>query len=302
MERSREMPSLAAALAQSKLLVAVMAALLVITLASPVVIITQGDRAGKAGRHADLAAIQEEVAPKGGRILPVRWGNLGRRMLDDGVIAEDKLARPLFGLPELPPALRVYLSDSAPEQIELTQENAGFWLEMLWGLGLANRNALLEKGPMTEDTDRLASTAGYEGGVRKGMALYDKFTYITLSPEQQGLVEDIASRVYRPCCANPTSFPDCNHGMAALGLIELMVSQGAAREDIYQAVLALNSYWFTQTYQDIAYFYHSRGMDYTQVLASEILSRELSSGPAYQALHKELGHIPWPNSTGASGC
>ena len=39
------------------------------------------------------------------------------------------------------------------------------------------------------------------------------------------IVEEIAGNIYRPCCGNSTAFPDCNHGMAMLGLIELMVSQ-----------------------------------------------------------------------------
>lgn len=290
---------------RSKFLLGVMVGLLAFTLASPAIILSQKGSAGMAGNlsgRLDLVAIQEEVVPLEGRVLPIRWGDLGKRMLEDGVIAEDKLARPLYGIPSLPPRVQRYLDSSDTKQIELNHETAGFWLEALWGLGLANQNALLEKGPMTEDTSRLASTAGYEAGTRKGMDLYDKFSYIKLPAEQQEMVEDIASHIYRPCCANPASFPDCNHGMAVLGLIELMVSQGTAPDDIYQAALAFNSYWFPQTYQDIAYFYHRLGIDYQQALASEILSQGLSSGPGYNALHRQLGNIPWPNAANASGC
>jgi hypothetical protein len=46
---------------------------------------------------------------------------------------------------------------------------------------------------------------------------------IKLTPEQQKKVGEIAQNVYRPS-GNSTWFPDCNHGMAALAAIELMVA------------------------------------------------------------------------------
>jgi hypothetical protein len=45
---------------------------------------------------------------------------------------------------------------------------------------------------------------------------------IPLTAEQQALVEEVAAEIYRPCCNNSTLFPDCNHGMAMLGFLELL--------------------------------------------------------------------------------
>ena len=47
--------------------------------------------------------------------------------------------------------------------------------------------------------------------------------------------ERAAPFVYRPCCDNATHFPDCNHGMAMLGLLELMAAQGASEEEMFAA-------------------------------------------------------------------
>ena len=55
---------------------------------------------------------------------------------------------------------------------------------------------------------------------------YSMHRFIVLTPEQQALVEKVSKGIYRPCCGNSVYFPDCNHGMAMLGLLELMASQG----------------------------------------------------------------------------
>ncbi|MCL5027031.1 MAG: hypothetical protein M1531_11170 [Chloroflexi bacterium] len=261
------------------------------------------DELAAKGRNPDILAIQEEVLPAEGYVFPIKWGDLGKRMVADGIIDERKLAKDLVGSDTLPYYFEQYLDDSGPDRIELKQDNAGFWIDVLWGLGLANKNDILETGPMVEggDTDRLASTAGYEIGVKKPMDIYDKFSYITLSPEQQATVKEVAGNIYRPCCSNSTAFPDCNHGMAALGLIELMVSQGFSKDDIYRTVLAFNSFWFPQTYMDIDYYYQKKGKDYKQVPASEVLSISMSSGGGYQALKRQIGQVPWPGFH-QSGC
>ena len=62
----------------------------------------------------------------------------------------------------------------------------------------------------------------------KGDAMehYSKHALIALTAEEQDLVNRVSLNIYRPCCNNPTYFPDCNHGMAMLGLLELMAAQG----------------------------------------------------------------------------
>lgn len=254
--------------------------------------------------NIDLAKLQEEVLPQNGFVYKINWGSLGKKLIDDGVIDKIKLAKAITGTDKLPPELEKYLDDSDQKQIELSANNAQFWVDVLWGLGLANKNEILEKGPMTEggNTANFASTGGYTIGAKKPMELYSKFSYITLTPDQQAKVAEIAGNIYRPCCGNSTAFPDCNHGMAALALIELMVAQNFSKDEIYQTVLGFNSYWFPQTYLDISYHFAKNSRDYKAVPPAEILSKTFSSAQGYQVIKKQIGTVSWPALKGGSGC
>lgn len=251
----------------------------------------------------DLVKLQEEVLPKSGYVFKIKWADLGKRMISDGVIDETKLAQALVGQDTLPVEFKKYLDGLSGDQIELNTENARFWVDVLWALGLSNKNEILEKGPMAAngDTANFASTGGYTIGRKKPMDLYSKFSYIQLTPEQQVRIVEIAGNIYRPCCGNNTAFPDCNHGMAALALVELMVSQNFSNEDIYKTVLAFNSQWFPQTYLDVAYHFAKNGRDYRSVPASEILSKTFSSASGYQAIKGQIGVVDWPLLKKSSG-
>ncbi|MCL4419082.1 hypothetical protein M1146_03185 [Patescibacteria group bacterium] len=244
----------------------------------------------------NLDRLQEEVLPKKGYVFKINWGDLGRKMIQDGVLDEAKLAKAVSGSDKLSPDLKKYLDETNQSQISLNQDNAQFWVDVLWGLGLASKNEILEKGPMQEggNTANFASTGGYTIGKKSPMDIYSKFSYFNLSSEQQAKVSEIAGNIYRPCCGNSTAFPDCNHGMAALGLIELMVSQNKSKDEIYKTVLAFNSYWFPQTYLDIAYHFQKSGRSYKSISALELLSKTFSSAMGYQVIKKEVGQVAWP--------
>lgn len=247
-------------------------------------------------KEPDLAKLQSEVLPKSGFKFNIHWGDLGKRMVDDGVIDDVKLAKALMGGEKMPENLKKYLDGTDQKQIEINAENSQFWVDVLWGLGLANKNRILDEGPMMEggNAANFASTGGWTIGRLLPMDIYSKFSYIPLSEKQQVIVKEIAENVYRPCCGNSTAFPDCNHGMAALGLIELMVYQGKSKDEIYKTVLAFNSYWFTQTYYDIAYHFAKNGKNYKDVSPKEILSKTFSSGMGYQAIKRQIGEVNWP--------
>ncbi|MCL5019394.1 MAG: hypothetical protein M1426_02810 [Patescibacteria group bacterium] len=244
----------------------------------------------------DLNKLQEEVIPPQGYKFSVNWGDLGKRMVDDGVIDKTKLAQALTGTDKLPPEFEKYFDGSDQKTLDLNDEYSHFWVDVLWAVGLSNKNEILEKGPMMEQGNaaNFASTGGYTLGVMDAMTYYSKFSYIQLNEKQQALVKEIAENVYRPCCGNSTYFPDCNHGMAALGLIELMASQNKSKDEIYKTVLAFNSYWFPQTYYDIAYHFAKNGRNFKDVSAKEILSKTFSSAMGYQAIRKQIGNINWP--------
>lgn len=92
---------------------------------------------------------------------------------------------------------------------------------MVHGLILRDSNRKIED---------FASTGGWTVGTKPVTELYASLDLIQLTAEQQKMVEEVAAAVYRPCCNNSTLFPDCNHGMALLGLLELMASQRATTD------------------------------------------------------------------------
>src|SRR3989344_2399543 len=106
--------------------------------------------ASKSSLGIDLNKLQEKVMPQKGYDFKIQWGDLGKKMVEDGVIDEVKLANAVAGSDKLPADLKKYLDGSDQKRITVNQENAQFWVDVLWGLGLANKNEILEKGPMQE--------------------------------------------------------------------------------------------------------------------------------------------------------
>ena len=180
--------------------------------------------------------VEKTAEPTKGSVLSIAWGNLSERLVEAGVIDTDKFpVKDETGL------------------IDITNENAGYILNMLWAFGLSNKNPVLEEGPMMDPryggAENFASTGGWTIAVGSAMDHYSQHKFVVLSPEQQMVVEKVAKSIYRPCCKNSAYFPDCNHGMAMLGLLELMASQGASEEEMRQGALTANSYWFPDYYE-----------------------------------------------------
>ena len=83
-----------------------------------------------------------------------------------------------------------------------------------------------------------------------------------------------------------------------LGLLELMASQGVSEGDMYKAALAVNSYWFPDTYLTIAQYLKSKKIDWNKVDAKEILGANLSSASGYKQILKQIQ--PTTNVKGSS--
>ena len=235
--------------------------------------------------------------------LPVIWGNLGARMIAAGVIDQFKLeviyARH-GGLTDY----EKQLLEGETGKLKVTQENAGFILNMLWALGLGNKNEILEKGPMMDSryggAGNFASTGGWTIAKENTMDHYSRHEFIKLTLEQQKLVEEVSKNIYRPCCDNPTYFPDCNHGMAMLGLLELLASQGVSESDMYKIALVVNSYWFPDTYLTIAkYLKEKKNINWVDADPKEILGRNYSSGSGYKNI---LNQVAPPINNKGQGC
>ncbi len=250
----------------------------------------------------DLLEIQEQVTPKTGYLLPLIISDLGKRMVDDGVIDMEKLVKSVNGQETLTSDLMGYLDGSYSGPLELNEQTAHFLLNVFWALGLANSNPILDSSQMASNTGQFASTGGYTLGREDAMVYYNKFSYINFSDKQQSEVKEIADTIYRPCCGNSTLFPDCNHGMAMLGLLELMVAKGFNKQEIYQTALQFNSYWFPETYYTLAYHFAKSGRSYKTVPAKEILAKTFSSAMGYQAVKSQAEGVVWPQRGSGGGC
>ena len=130
---------------------------------------------------------------------------------------------------------------------------------------------------------------------------YGKYKLISLTTEQQQLVDKVSEGIYRPCCNNSTHFPDCNHGMAMLGLLELLASQGASEEEVYRVALAVNSYWFPDTYITIAAYKQDQGVEWKDVDAKEVLGVDYSSASGFAKIASQVTASS-KSSGGGGGC
>ncbi len=236
-----------------------------------------------------------------GIVLPVLWGDLGVQMVNAGVIDAERFEAIYANRGGLTKETKELLYAKNNGNLKITSENSGIILNLLWALGLGAKNNILETGPMTKygDVGNFASTGGWT--IAKGGAMdhYSKHVFFTLTPEQQALVENVSKNIYRPCCDNPTYFPDCNHGMAMLGLLELMASQGVSEKEMYKTALAVNSYWFPEEYSTIARYFSSKNQTLSAIDPKEILGLNYSSVSGFRRI---ASLVPQVKSRGGSGC
>ena len=225
--------------------------------------------------------LEEAVIPSAGVTLPVTWGNLGAKLVEAGVIDATKLQALYQQRGGWPKEYRELLLDQKNGQIKITRDNAGYWLNLLWALGLANQNSILDQGEMTDPqyggAGGFASTGGWSMAKGEPMDHYSRHQLIKLTVEQQALVDKISRGIFRPCCGNSTHFPDCNHGMAMLGLLELMASQGVSETEMWQTALTVNSYWFPDTYLTLASYFKDQGRDWSTIDPKIALGEAYSS-------------------------
>lgn len=233
-----------------------------------------------------LPVSQEVIIPQKGVEIPAHWGDLGARMTASGVIDRKKfdgLYAKRGGLSENEKLLAYGTGNG---NLTITSENAPVILNLLWALGLANKNPILEDktemmNPAYGGTGNFASTGGWTIAKSGAMEHYDMHTLVPLTAEQQKLVDKVSRGIFRPCCGNSTHFPDCNHGMAMLGLLELLASQGVSEQDMYKTALAVNSYWFPDTYLTIATYMQNKGIEWNSIDSQQILGAEYFSAAGY---------------------
>lgn len=251
------------------------------------------------------AQLQESVIPAAGVVLPITWGDLGARLVETGTIDPAKLEALYKERGGFPAEYQKLIEKNANDKIVITSQNSGYLLNLLWALGLANKNPILEDknemmNPAYKGAGNFASTGGWTLAKGKAMDHYNMHSLIVLTADQQAIVDRISRNIYRPCCGNSTHFPDCNHGMAMLGLLELMASQGVSEQDMYKTALAVNSFWFPETYLTIATYMQQKGIAWKDVSPQEVLGQAYSSASGYANISAKVKRLP--GSQGGGGC
>lgn len=241
---------------------------------------------------ASMDKITEEVLPSEGFTLPISWGDLGPRLVKAGVIDDVKFTKAL----NLTNSEKKILNGGMEGPVTINSQNSQFVVDFLWAIGLAQKSIIYDQGPMGKeykaDAGNFASTGGWTLAKREATSYLNRFDLIPLTSEQQTRVADIAKNIYRPCCDNPTWFPDCNHGMAALAAIEMMVAKNLSDDEIYQNVLKLNSFWFPDSYLTVAVYFERQGISWDKVDAKKVLSKDFSSASGAQRLQSIVGPLP----------
>jgi len=197
--------------------------------------------------------------------------------------------------------LATLIANGAIDSRKLSQATE---LNLLWAYGLANKNQVLEDGPIMDarygGPTNMASVGGWTVSSGSVMDHYDKHVLATLTLDQQALVEKIAKGIYRPCCNNSTYFPDCNHGMAMLGLLEYLASTGATEDQMWNAAITANMSWFPDQYQTIAQYLKQKGTDLKTITPQVLLGSEYSSGSGFARIASQVSQTG--QQKGGGGC
>ena len=243
--------------------------------------------------------LKQKVIPQKGYRLAVKWNDIGKQLLESGAIDKTKYEELFAQDPIAKKEMAAHMMSTSNDSMTINESNSRFMVNTLWALGLVNKSKILEEGSMKTygkgDVMGFASTGGWTLGSKPTSELYSSREIIKLTSEQQELVKKIALTVYRPCCGNSTEFPDCNHGMAALGYIELAVAQGVGEKEIYRDLLRLNSFWFPQQYVELAAYFNQQNVSWDKVDAKVALGSQYSSAQGAQQVHQAVQGVPGLN-------
>ena len=249
--------------------------------------------------------IEKDVLPPKGVELPVVWRDMGVQLVESGAIDEERFKALYESRGQFTNEYKNLLSGKNNGKIIITKENSSYVLNLFWALGLANKNQILEQGEMSDPAyggaKNFASTGGWSLAKGNPMDHYSMHQFIVLTDVEQALVDKVSRGIYRPCCGNSVHFPDCNHGMAMLGFLELMASQGVNEQDMWKAALTLNSYWFPDTYITIATYMQEKGIEWKDVSPKEMLGATYSSARGFANIASQVKQPAGQQQSG-SGC
>ena len=226
-----------------------------------------------------VANIKLQVLPQKGYTTSLKWQELGKKLVEAGAIDPEKFQ----------------FNPQSQDYIKIDEQNSKEIVNFFWALGLTQKSKVLDEGPMKKGETPLgnfASTGGWTLGAKPVMEIYSSRELLPLNSFQQDLVKKIAENVFRPCCGNSTAFPDCNHGMAALGYIEWAIYNGLPEEQIYKDLLAFNVFWFPQNYVEMAVYFDKNGTKWKNVDPKLALGSEYSSAQGAQRIKQSVQSVP----------
>ena len=90
--------------------------------------------------------LEEKILPSAGVILPVSWGDLGAELVSVGAIDAEKFRAVYERRGAFTDEYASLLLGENNGQLKITNENAGYLLNLFWALGLANKNPILDSG------------------------------------------------------------------------------------------------------------------------------------------------------------
>jgi len=257
----------------------------------------------------ESANLFDEINPVKGFEINAKYGDLGPRMIQSGVIDLEKFKQTYekSAQPLTKEQVEI-LTKGSNKKIKIDRDNSYFLLNFFWAAGLANKSKALTEGDIVKygegQVGNFASTGGWSLSKTEPMDYYAKSDLIPMTIEQENLVEKVAGNIYRPCCNNSTAFPDCNHGMALLSVLQLMSANGATEKQMYEAAKYYNAFWFPSNYYDLAlYFKNKEGKKFSQVPAQIMLGKDFSSSSGWQAAKQWLvnkGVVEQPPKQGGS--
>lgn len=264
----------------------------------------------KISKDSQRENLFNEINPEKGYEINASFGDLGPKMIKMGVIDLEKFKQVYQqnGQPLTDEQLKI-LTQGSNKKVKITRENSYFLLNFFWALGLANQSKILTEGEITkygaDQIGNFASTGGWSLAKGNPMDYYAKEKLISLTDEQEKLVEKVSSQIYRPCCNNSTAFPDCNHGMALLAVLQLMAKEKAKEDEMFEAAKYFNAFWFPGNYYDLAlYFKNKEGKNFSQLKGKVVLVKDYSSASGWQQVKQWLannGLIEQPPKQGG-GC
>lgn len=241
--------------------------------------------------------------------LPVAYGRLGPQLIDAGAFTYDGFMQVYAAAGEpLTEEQQVILREGRDAPMVIDHANAYYLLNLLWAFGLTNNNRLLREGAMIDasdgQVDRLASVGGWSLTSIPIKQLYSAAALVILNDAQQADVEEAAALIYRPCCNNPTSFPDCNHGMAMLGLLQLMAARDVDVDGMLEAAKMVNSFWYPAQSKDLALYHQAQtGQGFEAIPAQEAVGPARFSGTGYKEVRAWLvanNRLEAPSQNGSS--